>query len=470
MRMNRRDLLKGLVAPVATAAHAQTFLPGIPNVGVKADSGPRRTESAVGALMPWADVLWAVTYVSSRGYKSGSGTGLYEIDDRLRIRQRHVSNGVYANRLVHTQSNQVFIGPYAIDMAGNIRIIQDLADVRLTATMTHLTDAANRVYILSMEGPFYEVDVTTLKAKLLADLREVFGIKPPPHFKGGHTGQGRVVVANNTYTTWNESEGQLAEWDGKSWNIIMRKPFMEAAGRPNMGQVVFATGWDEASAIFMALIDGRWKRYRLPKASHAWDQYWQTEWTRIREVETERFMMDCHGMFYELSPVPFENAIWGVRPVCAHLRVIPDYCSFRGLLALAGNENTPNNDNNPVGGQPQSGIWFGKTDDLWQFGKPKGWGGPWRKAAVKQGEASDPFLMTGFENKVLHLIQHGGATAARVTIEADVIGDGSWQKYETATVPSSGYKYHAFPPGFSAHWVRVTSDANCTMTAELMYT
>ena len=89
---------------------------------------------------------------------------------------------------------------------------------------------------------------------------------------------------------------------------------------------------------------------------------------------------------------------------------------------------------------------------------------------MKPGEASDPFLMTGFEHKVLHLIQHGGATAARVTIEADVIGDGSWQKYESVTVPSSGYKYHTFPPGFSAHWMRVVSDASCTLTAEFMYT
>ena len=475
MQPNRRDLMRSLLSfagagVCASEAGAQSHLPGLPNVGVRADSGLDRTESGVGALMPWADVLWAVTYVSSRGYKSGTGTGLYAIDENLRIRKRHESNGVYANRLVHTQSNQVFIGPYAIDMAGNIRVIQDLADVRLTATMTHLTDPANRVYFLSMEGPFYEVDVASLKARQLADLAKEFAIREQPHFKGAHTGQGRVVVANNTYTRWNESEGQLAEWDGKKWNILIRKPFMEAAGRPNLGEVVFATGWDEASVLFMALIDGTWKKHRLPKASHAWDQFWQTEWTRIREVETERFMMDAHGMFYELSPVPFEKAIWGVRPVCAHLRVIPDYCSFRGLLALAGNENTPNHDNNPVGGQPQSGIWFGKTDDLWQFGKPKGWGGPWRKAPVKAGEASDPFLMTGFENKVLHLIQHGGASAVRVTIEVDVTGDGSWQKYENVTVPSSGYKYHVFPPGFSAHWARVTADADCTATAEFMYT
>jgi hypothetical protein len=53
-----------------------------------------------------------------------------------------------------------------------------------------------------------------------------------------------------------------------------------------------------------------------------------------------------------------------VKPVCQHLRIIPDYCAFRGLLALGGNQTSPNNDNNAVVGQPQSGIWFGKTDHV----------------------------------------------------------------------------------------------------------
>jgi hypothetical protein len=244
---------------------------------------------------------------------------------------------------------------------------------------------------------------------------------------------------------------------------------MEAAGRPNLGHVVFATGWDEASAIFMALVDGKWQKRRLPKGSHTFDQYWQTEWTRIREVETERFLMDCHGIFYELSPVPFQNSIWGVNPICVHLRVIPDYCSFRGMLALGGNQNTPNRDNNPVAGQPQSGVWFGKTDDLWSFGKPKGWGGPWRKAMVKPGDVSDPFLMTGFDKKVLHLIQHDGG-GGRFTLEVDCLGDGSWLKYETIEVPAGGYKPHVFPDGFSAHWVRIRAESKGPVTAEFIYT
>ncbi len=469
MKSSRRTFLKtglGLSAGVLVPgiAGAQKFLPGIPNLGVKADSGPARSECGVGALMPWADALWAVTYNSHKA-RTGTGLGLYRIDEELNISRVHVSNGTHANRLVHTPSNQIIIGPYVIDLNGRFRVVEQLLDERLTATMTHLSDPANRVYMLAMEGGFYEMDIATLKCTLLADLVKEFNVKKPPHFKGGCTAQGRVVVANNTFTAWNENEGTLAEWDGKRWDIVSRKPHMEAAARANMGNAVFATGWDEASALFHVLIDGRWRRFRLPKASHTFDQYWQTEWTRIREVETERFLMDCHGMFYELSPMIFENTVWGVNPICAHLRIIPDYCSFRGLFVMAGNETSPNHDANPVGGQPQSGIWLGKTDDLWNFGKPKGWGGPWRNTPVKAGEASDPFLMTGFDKKVLHL---KASPAATVQVEIDFLGTGDWQTYEKLRV--GGYRYHVFPEGFSAHWVRLTSDTACIATAEFIYT
>lgn len=469
--ITRRAFFRGTAGVAAglaltSVARGQSYWPGIPNVGVKADTGPARSESGVGALMPWADVLWAVTYNSHKA-RTGTGLGLYEIDEKLSIRLRHTSNGTFANRLVHKPSNQIIIGPYVVDMAGKFRVIEPLLDHRLTATMPHLTDPANRVHILTMEGLFFEMDVSTLKCTPLADLVKELNIHKPPHFKGGFTGQGRVVVANNTYTAWNESEGMLAEWDGKRWKIVHRKPYMEVAGRTNMGGVVFATGWDESSAILQALIDGQWKRYRLPKASHTFDQYWQTEWTRIREVETERFLMDCHGMFYELSPMAFEKSIWGVRPICTHLRIIPDFCAFRGLFVLAGNQTTPNGDANPVGGQPQAGIWFGKTDDLWQWGKPKGWGGPWRAAAVRAGDASDPFLMTGFEKKVLHLTADKAVT---FTVEIDFLGTESWQLFERIKFAAAGYRYHVFPEGFSAHWVRITADADCTATAEFVYT
>ena len=465
--MTRRDALQstlGLMLASAAEASAQSFFPGLPNLGVRADTGPPRSESGVGALMPWADALWAVTYNSHKA-NTGTGLGLYRIAPDLSMELVHRSDGTHANRFVHTHSNQLFIGPYAIDARGKFRVIEALLGERLTATMAHLTDPVNRVYMLTMEGKFYEMDVASLQPRLLYNLTEVLQIRQQPHFKGGFTGQGRAVVANNTYSAWNEREGRLAEWEGQAWRILSHKPHMECAGRDNMGNAVFTTGWDEASALFTVLIDGAWRHYRLPKASHTFDQFWQTEWTRIREVETERFLMDCHGMFYELSPAIFEKSVWGVRPISTHLRVIPDYCSFRGLLVLGGNENTPNGDVNPLQGQPQSGLWFGKTDDLWRFGKPQGWGGPWRFTSVHAGAASDPFLMTGFEHKVLHLKTDRNAS---FRVEVDFLGTGDWELYSELKVP--GYTYHVFPEGFSAHWVRLVAKTDCTATAEFLYT
>jgi hypothetical protein len=45
-----------------------------PRLAMVADHSPR-TEAGTGALMPWADRLWIVTYVAHME-ESGSGTGL----------------------------------------------------------------------------------------------------------------------------------------------------------------------------------------------------------------------------------------------------------------------------------------------------------------------------------------------------------------------------------------------------------
>lgn len=470
MNVTRRDALK-MAALFAAARGGFSSAPAlvrksrVRNVSVKADSAPRRSESGVGALMAWADKLWAVTYLSEPN--DGSGTGLYEIAEDWTIRKRHVSNGVYANRLLHKQSNQVSIGPYMIDSEGNVRVIEQLVGERLTATMTHLNDPSNKLYILTMEGLLHELDVHTLKTSKLFDLTRELSIKGDPHFKGGYTSQGRVVVANNTFTGPGDTDGRLAQWDGKEWTVLEKKPFMEVTSRAGFGSVIFATGWDEMSAILKVFAGGKWLTYRLPKASHTFDHYWQTEWTRIREVETERYLMDCHGMFYELSPTAFHDAVWGVRPICTHLRVVPDFCSFRGYMVMAGNEAAAAG-GNLLSPQPQSGIWFGHTDDLWRFGKPQGWGGVWRDSVVKAGEASDPFLMTGFDKKVLHVCQEGAAVAD-FTVEVDFLGYGSWQKYTSIRIASGEYKYHVFPSGFSAHWVRLKSNRDCKATAQFFY-
>jgi hypothetical protein len=413
--------------------------------------------------MPWAESLWAVTY-NSHTRTTGTGLGLYRIDDRLRAELVHKHDGTHANRFLHQQSGQMFIGPYAIDSNGNHRFMEGFRQHRLTATMAHLSDPANRVYMLTMEGLLFEVDVRTLDSRLVSNIVKENSLKAEPHFKGAFTGQGRLVVANNAFYAYGDNEAGLLEYDGKRWNCLSGKPHMECAGRDNMGNVIFCTGWDESSVLLWALVKGKWQRSRLPKASHAFQHAWQTEWMRIREVETEHFLMDIHGLFYELQPIAFEDHIWGIKPVCQHLRTIPDYCAFRGLLAVGGNETTPNNGAYSLAGQPQSGIWFGKTDDLWQWGKPAGWGGPWRRTPVKGGAPSEPFLMTGFDKKMVH-IKTDRSTA--IDVEVDFLGDGSWERYERLHV--NGYAWHLFPNGFAAHWVRLTPSTDCVASAEFFF-
>ena len=465
MSLSRRFLLSSMIGASGVAL-AQSLTPAQANIGFKADTLPERSESGVGALMPWADSLWAVTY-NSHMQGTGYGLGLYRIDESLKAERVHVHNGTHANRLIHRESNQCFIGPYAIDGKGNWKHIPEFDKHRITSTMRHLTDPANRVYFQTMEGVFGEMDVNDLKPRPLFDLVKEMKLASRPHFKGGFTAQNRVVVANNGFYEYGDDQAGLFEFDGKSWNRLSGKPHMDVAARQDMGTVLFATGWDEASVLFWALVKGIWLRFRLPKASQAFSQAWQTEWMRIREVETEHYLVDIQGMFYELQPIAFQDHIWGMKPICQHLRTIPDYCSFRGLFAVGGNQTTPNRDNNAVSGQPQSGVWFGKTDDLWSWGKPAGWGGPWWNADVRKDVPSDPYLMTGFDKKMLHISTD---KAAAFRIEIDFMGMGEFKPYERVSTGSEGYARHIFPAGFSAHWVRLTPETDCRATAAFFYT
>lgn len=437
-----------------------------------------RTEAGTGALMPWANRLWIVTYVAHLT-RTGSGTGLYEIDENLRIKKHHASVvGTYANRLVHGPSNQLIIGPYVIDTIGNVRLIGEFRNHRLAATMTHLTDPDNKVYFLAMEGEFFEVDVRTLEVKQLFQLMDVLnepkGSKP--HFKSGFTGHGRVVVCNNSYNAkdfngeWNA--GRLAEWNGEKWTILEETAFTEVWGAGSFGKPMIATGWDKISVIMKVFINGEWKRYRLPKASRTFDETSNTEWMRVREIETERALMDCHGMFYEIGYHTYGNNLWAIKPISTHLRVIPDFCSWKGMLVFGGDQATPMKfgaqDSNPLAGQPQAGLWFGKTDDLWNFGKPSGSGGVWYQTPVKAGELSDPYLMTGFDKKSVHFY-HDSRESVEFTIETDFMGNGDFKKFHTISVKPDEYLHYEFPDAYSANWMRIKSSKACKATVLIIY-
>lgn len=435
-----------------------------------------RSESGIGALLPWADKLWMVGYVA---HIKGSRIGLYEIDDNMTMRKHPESvTGTFANRWVSRSKNVAIIGPHLIDKNGDVSTYQELSKHRLTATMSHLEDPG-KVYFLTMEGLFFEASINEdMAVKQLFDLVEVLKLPATTyvHFKGGFTGNGRVVVANNSYNERDykgeHHSGRLAEWDGKEWTILEKTAFVEVSGKmsgtnkgvSHYGNPIFATGWDKKSVILMNYNDrtNEWRKFRLPKGSHSFDHEWNTEWMRIREAQTERFIMDVHGIFYELPMMTYGGDVWGIKPISYHLRIVPDFCFWRGMFVLAGDQT-----DHGVG-QPQSGLLFQNIDDLWNYGKPTGWGAVWRNDEVKTGELSDPFLMTGFDKKTVHFKNHSDQSVT-FTLEVDVLGNSQWSQYREISVEPGAYEFHVFPDGYSAHWIRVQSDKDAQVTVSFVY-
>lgn len=262
--------------------------------------------------MPWAERLWFITYVAHKK-QTGDGTGLFYVDADLQLHKHPASVvGTYANRMIHSEPDTLIIGPHRIDPEGNVATFEELADIRLAATCRHLEDPAHKVYFLGMEGEFFEADVHSLKATFLADLKKELRLRPNarPHFKSASTNHGRVVVANNSYYAEDfvnpaDCDGRLAEWDGRQWTILERTQFnTTACRRPGdaFGPATFAVGHDRASVLLKVYLPSTgWRTYRLPRATHTQDHAYTTEWPRIREVESERWLMDAGGMFYEMA-------------------------------------------------------------------------------------------------------------------------------------------------------------------------
>ncbi len=438
-------------------------------------------ECGIGAVVPWAGRLWFLTYPPHS--TKGSSDKLYAVgpDMSLEVRPESVG-GTHANRMIHAESQQLIIGPYFIDTKGNVRAcdVKNQLVGRMTAVMRHLKDPANLVYFYDMEGAIYEVDVHSLAVQKLFT-------KPVPgwHGKGGYTAQGRVVISNNGEAAVGkdvpreylaalppekpEDAGVLAEWDGSEWRIIERHQFTDVTGpggirgAPDDAAPLWAVGWDRRSVILKLLDGGTWSTFRLPKGSYSFDPRhgWFTEWPRIRELGDGRFLMVMHGQMFDF-PRSFSRAdTAGIRPICTHLRYVPDFCDWNGRLVIAADDTSVMG--NPLAGQSQSNLWFGDFAELKTWGPTAAWGGVWMGDAVVKDEPSDPFLVAGYATLALHL-SHRADTPVTFTLEADLQGNGQWQPLETITVPAEGYRHHVFDAGVKAEWVRLRADKTCEAT------
>ncbi len=438
-------------------------------------------ETGIGAVVPWSDKLWMITY--SPHCPRGSSDKLYSIDRDLNLTIHPESiGGTPANRFIHRETNQLLIGPYLIDTTENIRTIPySRMPGRLTATSRHLEEPANRVYYFDMEGAIYEANVNTLEVNLLFR-------KPVPgwHGKGAYTGQGRYIITNNgehkVFDIENgllkaggpprdeDDMGTLAEWDGEEWRIVERKQFTDVTGpggiygAENPDDPVWSIGWDRRSVLLNVLDQGKWYTYRLPKSTHTYDHWggWYTEWPRIREVTGGKWLMDMHGMFYDFPPSFSRENTAGIVPVCNHLRYIPDFTAWNGRIVLATDETSLMG--NPYAGRAQSNLWFGQWEDLKEWGPPNGWGGVWVDDRVNADKPSEPFLVNGFRNKILHLA-HQASQPVKFILEVDPEGTNNWEKYREITVPATGYTNFILPDEFSAHWIRLSVNRTCRATA-----
>jgi hypothetical protein len=436
-------------------------------------------ECGTGAVVPWAGKLWVVTY--SPHQPQGSDDKLYEITPALEQRIRPESiGGTPANRMIHQESGQLFIGPYAVDREGNVRVIPYSKMLgRPTGNARHLNRPAELIYYATMEEGFYEVDVRTLEVKQLyedANAPQLRGesdhhagaLLPGYHGKGFYSGQGRVVYANNGEVGGADLKpdipsGCLAEWDGKNWTVVRRNQFTEVTGPGGIQgnpdpqkDPIWSVGWDHRSLILMLLDGGKWYSYRLPKASHTYDgaHGWNTEWPRIRDTGEADLLMTMHGMFWRFPRTFSAARSSGIVPRSTYLRVIGDFTQWRDRVVMGSDDtakaefyNVRRAKGDIAGpGQSQSNLWFVEPSRLDRLGVPIGSGG-----------TSEPYLFSGFQRRMVHLT-HQSPTAVRFTFEVDRTGNGQWVPLRELTVEARGYRHLVFETPEEGAWVRVKTD------------
>jgi hypothetical protein len=452
-------------------------------------------ECGTGAVVPWAERLWVITYGPHLPF--GSSDKLYEITPGLEqiIRPESVG-GTPANRMIHRESQQLFIGPYAIDAKGGVRVVPSkLMPGRLTGTARHLTDPAGKIFYATMEEGLYEVDVKTLEVTgLIKDANKpkpgqteeahpatVASQLPGYHGKGLYSGQGRLIYANNgeqskaALSDPTTPSGALGEWrkPGDDWKLVRRNQFTEVTGPGGIygnekpeSDPVWSIGWDAKSLILMLLDHGQWQSFRLPKASHSYDgaHGWNTEWPRIRDIGEPDLLMTMHGTFWKFPRTFSANNSAGIAARSTYLKVIGDFARWQDRIAFGCDDTAKSEflNKRKVKGevaapeQSQSNLWFMKPEQLDHLGPVTGHGAVWLDDDVKSGTPSDPFLFAGYPRRQLSL-SHETDAAVTFAVEANA-GDGVWKALRTIQVPAHGALHISFEPQERGAWVRLTPD------------
>ncbi len=271
--------------------------------------------------------------------------------------------------------------------------------------------------------------------------------------------------------------GAVVPWAGRLW-WISYSPHMPSgsddklyAADTSLDDVPIPTGILRLDGHSMLYVDDDGQRYRLPIGNPIYQAHPEilNQQRTSPEVTTERDLFQCAGTFYEL-PARNAGGFAKIRPIATHPLFVQDYCSWRGLLVLSGVAVGDNVTNSHIirSSDGLCAVWLGAVDDLWTLGKPVGRGGPWTQSQVRPGEPSDPYLLTGYDHKVLTL-SHDADTPVTFRLEVDISGTGNWHMFHTLDIPPRGKSEFTFPPAFEAYWIRLVASDNCLATAEFVY-
>ncbi len=474
-----RTLLLTL-ALVSAAVAEPIQLSGIyPSLTMFNDEG----ECGTGAVVPWADRLWVITYAPH--WPKGSSDKLYEITPDLKqiIRPESIG-GTPANRMIHKESQQLFIGPHAIRSNGEVRTIPySTMFGRHTGNARSLTDPAGKIVYATMEEGIYEVDVKSLEvAELWGDEQSENSPRkadlPGYHGKGFYSAQGVYVYSNNgehgqaAQKNPTVPSGVLAEWDGKAdkWTVVRRNQFTEVTGpggiygnlKPETDPI-WAVGWDSKSLLLgVREAKSGWSFFRLPKGSHSYDgaHGWNTEWPRIREIGENDFLMTMHGTFWKFPKTFTAASNHGIRPRSNYLKVIGDFCRWQDKIVFGCDDtakmeflNKRKAKGEIAAPQSQSNLWFVDPKQLDQIGPVIGRGAVWMREELEANSTSDNYLFAGYQHRGLHL-SHSGKDAWKVIIETGS-PETSWTAQHVVEV--SGYAFVPFESTAPGEWIRLRS-------------
>ena len=448
-------------------------------------------ECGTGAVVPWGGRLWVVTY--GPHCPVGGTDRLYSLTDDLTLSIFPGSvGGTHASRLIHRESGQLFIGTYLVSSNGTVRTVPiHTMPGRLTGAARHLTDPARRIYVTDMEEALYELDVDTLETRTLirdghnrVHFEKLFrdlGVEPPKgwraaeesdlfgyHGKGTCSGYGKVFYANNGFFDERAMKdptvpaGALAEWrpGERQWHLIRTNQFTDVTTRDGVygnehpwSNPIWAMGWDAKSVILTVTTNGTdWCDYRLPKGSHSYDgaHGWNTEWPRIREAGGEDLLAVMHGTFWRFPRDFAPGRTAGIRPRSNYLKVIGDFCFWRGKAVFGCDDSARDEFMNkraakgdlkgPV--SSQSNLWFVDEPALDSISPAIGNATVFRHESVAAGRCSDPYLFAGYALRYVWI------SAGRYGVEIDRTGDGTWT--ELVELGAGGHDLSAH----DGEWIR----------------